>query len=507
MSPTPAPAALPDPRVCERARLSRDARFDGLFFTAVRSTGIYCRPVCPAPAPKPENVDYYPSAAAAESAGFRPCLRCRPELAPGEGAWRRGDETVARALKLIDQGFLAERTLADLAARVHLGERQLRRLFVERLGAAPIGVHGTRRLLFAKQLLTETTLPITEVALAAGFSSLRRFNATFLEAYRMAPRELRRRTPAEPAVRDAAQPLVLRLGYRPPCDFDAMLEFLRGRALPGVESVDARSYARVIGTPQSPGWLRVSAWPGGRDGRLHALKLELHGAAPAQLAGIVARVRRMFDLDADPQAIAAALSADPRLRPLLKKRPGLRLPSGWDGFEIAVRAVIGQQVSVAAARTLTARLAQRHGHVLDASLLEGLTHLFPTPDTLADGDLDGLGLTGARVATIRTLSAALLDGHVGFEAEQTLDDFAAAWSALPGIGPWTAQYLAMRALGHPDAFPAEDLVLQKAVPTNGSRLTARQLREHADAWRPWRAYAVIHLWRDAMASATRSEKK
>jgi AraC family transcriptional regulator of adaptative response / DNA-3-methyladenine glycosylase II len=506
MSSTPA-TALPDPRICERARLSRDARFDGLFFTAVRSTGIYCRPVCPAPAPRRENVAYYPSAAAAESAGFRPCLRCRPELAPGEGAWRRGDETVARALKLIDQGFLAERPLSELAGRVHLGERQLRRLFVERLGAAPIGVHGTRRLLFAKQLLTETTLPVTEVALAAGFSSLRRFNAAFLEAYRMAPRDLRRRTPAEGAAGDPAQPLVLRLGYRPPYDFTAMLDFLRGRALPGVETVDARSYARTIGTPQMPGWLRISAWPGGRGERAHALKLELHGAAPAQLADIVQRVRRMFDLDADPDAIAAALSPDPRLRPLLRKRPGLRLPSGWDGFEIAVRAVLGQQVSVAAARTLAARLAQRHGHALATASLPGLDRLFPTPAALAEGDLDGLGLTAARAAGVRGIARALLDGRVGFAAEQTLDEFAAAWSALPGIGPWTAQYLALRALGHPDAFPAEDLVLQKALPGDGSRLTARRLREHAEAWRPWRAYAVIHLWRDAMASPAPLEKQ
>ena len=221
MSNRPAPlasssAALPPLRICERARLSRDARFDGLFFTPVRSTGIYCRPVCPAPAPKPQNVDYYPSAAAAESAGFRPCLRCRPELAPGDGAWRRGDETVARALKLIDQGFLAERSLAELAERVHLGERQLRRLFVERLGAAPVGRHGTRRLLFAKHLLTETRLPVTEVALAAGFASLRRFNAAFLDAYGMAPRDLRRRAPEEQPGGGATPPPVLRLGYRTP---------------------------------------------------------------------------------------------------------------------------------------------------------------------------------------------------------------------------------------------------------------------------------------------------
>ena len=511
MSSAASPAALPDPQVCERARLSRDPRFDGLFFTAVRSTGIYCRPVCPAPPPKPQNVDYYPSAAAAEAAGFRPCLRCRPELSPDAGAWRRGDETVARALKLIDQGFLAERPLSDLAARVHLGERQLRRLFVERLGAAPVGVHGTRRLLFAKQLLTETALPVTEVALAAGFGSLRRFNAAFLEAYRMAPRDLRRHAPdADEAGSGRGQPLVLRLGYRPPYDLAAMLDFLRGRALPGVEVVDERHYARVVGSPDAPAWLRVGAWPAGRDGRnvpAHALKLELHGVPPAQLADTVGRVRRMFDLDADPQAIAAALSTDPRLRPLLRKRPGLRLPSGWDGFEIAVRAVIGQQVSVAAARTLTARLAARHGHAVALSGPEGLTHLFPTVQALAEGDLDGLGLTAARATTVRAIATALLDGRVDFRPDRTLDDFAAAWTALPGIGPWTAHYLAMRALGHPDAFPAEDLVLQKAVPSDGSRLTARQLAARAEAWRPWRAYAVIHLWRESMAPPDSKEKK
>jgi AraC family transcriptional regulator of adaptative response / DNA-3-methyladenine glycosylase II len=377
---------------------------------------------------------------------------------------------------------------------VHLGERQLRRLFVERLGAAPIGVHGTRRLLFAKQLLTETTLPITQVALAAGFGSLRRFNTTFQAAYRMAPRDLRKR-PLE----ERGEALTLRLGYRPPYDFAAMLDFLRGRALPGVEVVDAASYTRVIaftnaGPIEAPGWLRVSAWPGDE----HALKLELHGAAPARLLEIVNRLRRMFDLDADPQAISDALSSDARLRPLLALRPGLRLPSGWDGFEIAVRAIIGQQVSVAAARTVAARLAQRFGQALPTAFAPGLEHLFPTPEALADADLTTIGLTRARAETIRTMARALLDGRVDFKPDHTLDDFAARWVALPGIGPWTAQYIAMRALGHPDAFPAEDLVLQRALPNDGSRLGAKALSGHAEAWRPWRAYAVIHLWRDTM---------
>lgn len=492
--------ALPDPGICEQARLSRDPRFDGLFFTAVATTGIYCRPTCPAPTAKARNVRYFASAAAAEIAGFRPCLRCRPELSPANGTWRRGDEIVARALKLIDQGLLADAPLSALAERVHLGERQLRRLFVERLGAPPIGVHGTRRLLFAKQLLTETALPVTEVALAAGYGSLRRFNTAFREAYRMAPRDLR----VHPRGADG-DVLSLRLSYRPPYDFAAMLGFLRGRALPGVEVVDESSYLRAIGDAASPGWLRVSAWPAQAGGDAHALRLDLHGCAPAQLLGMVERVRRMFDLDADPATIGATLARDPRLGPMLRQRPGLRLPSGWDGFEIAVRAVVGQQVSVAAARTVTARLSERFGTPLpEAFAAIGLHHLFPAPGRLAEADLDRIGLTRARAATVRGVARALLEGRVDFRAERTLDDFVAAWTALPGIGPWTAQYIAMRALGHPDAFPAEDLVLQKQLPGDGSRLSAKALLARAEAWRPWRAYAVIHLWRDAALVASDS---
>jgi AraC family transcriptional regulator of adaptative response / DNA-3-methyladenine glycosylase II len=498
--PLPDPGTLPDRHVCEQARLSRDPRFDGLFFTAVHSTRIYCRPVCPAPWAK--KVDYYASAAAAEAAGYRPCLRCRPELSPADGTWHRGDAAVARALKLIDQGFLAEEPLSALAARVNLGERQLRRLFVERLGAPPIGVHGTRRLLFAKQLLTETALPITDIALAAGFGSLRRFNSAFKTAYRMAPRDLRRHPDASAPRGDT---LTLRLGYRPPYDFASMLAFLRGRALPGVEVVDDISYARVIAGVGDgpPGWLRVSAWPAGSTTSCeHALKLEVHAPLASRLLDIVNRLRRMFDLDADPHAIAAALSEDPRLAPLLEARPGLRLPSGWDGFEIAVRAILGQQVSVAAGRTFASRIAERFGQALPSEqAMPGLSHLFPTPEVLADADLAEIGLTRGRTDTVRTMARALLDGAVDFRVERTLEDFVARWTALPGIGPWTAHYIALRALGHPDAFPADDLVLQKAVPEDGVRMTAKALTARAQGWRPWRAYAVIQLWRDAMARA------
>lgn len=489
---------MPDARVCEQARLSRDTRFDGLFFTAVTSTGIYCRPVCPAPAPRPRNVTYFPNAAAAESAGFRPCLRCRPELAPGDVGWRRGDEVVARALALIDDGLLADAPLASLAARLAISERQLRRLFVVQLGAPPVGVHATRRLLLAKQLLSDTSLPIIDVAMAAGFGSLRRFNAVFREAYRMAPRDIRR---TAPLLQDSG--LVLRLGYRPPYDFASLLAFLRSRALPGIEVVTDDSYARVFGDADNPGWLRVNQWPA-RGKATHALRLELHGTRPAVLLPLVTRVRRMFDLDADPVTIAAALGADGRLQPLVRQRPGLRLPGGWDGFEIAVRAVIGQQVSVTAARTISSRLAQRFGTPLPEALAaHGFTRLFPAPADLAEADLVGIGLTRARTHAIHGMARAVAEGRVDFARERTLDDMVARWVALPGIGPWTAQYIAMRALSHPDAFPAEDLVLRRALTSNGTRCATGTLRARAEAWRPWRAYAVMHLWTD-MAGAVES---
>jgi AraC family transcriptional regulator of adaptative response / DNA-3-methyladenine glycosylase II len=482
-----------DLQTCERARLSRDARFDGLFFIAVSTTRIYCRPVCPAsPSPKRQNVTYYTTAAAAEAAGFRPCLRCRPELAPGNDAWQRGDHVVTRALKLIDDGLLQDQSVDELAQRVGVGARQLRRLFVERLGAPPIDVHTTRRLLFAKQLLTETNMPVTDVALASGFGSLRRFNAAFAQANRIAPRDLRRKPYA--AQNDS---LVLRLHYRPPYDFHAMLTFLRGRALPGIEVVDDESYTRVFGPPDTPGWLRLSAWPEQEN----ALRLQLHCPQPAQMLSVVTRVRRMFDLDADPQAIATALQTTAPMRASLRKYPGLRLPGSWDGFEVAVRAILGQQVSVAAARTLASRVVHRYGAPLSTPVAPGLECLFPTPETLADADLNALGITTARAQTIRGVARALLDGRVDFRVEQSLDEFVQRWVALPGIGEWTAHYMAMRGMSHPDAFPAADLILRRAASGDGSTLSTKALTQMAEAWRPWRAYAVMHLWRSVSQPA------
>jgi AraC family transcriptional regulator, regulatory protein of adaptative response / DNA-3-methyladenine glycosylase II len=481
--------ALPEHHVCEQARLSRDARFDGLFFTCVTSTGIYCRPVCPAPSPKPSNVVYYANAAAAEAAGFRPCLRCRPELAPGNGEWRRGETVVARALKLIEAGLPEDAPLDMLASRVGVGTRQLRRLFVDRLGAPPLSVYTTHRLLFAKQLLTETAMPITDVALASGFRSLRRFNAAFLEANRIPPRDLRRRPRT-----GAGEPLILRLGYRPPYDFAAILAFLATRSLPGIEHVDSRSYARVFGPAETPGWLRLTAWPDGE----HALRLELHCPEPSRMLEVVTRLRRMFDLDADPSAIRAALGSDRKLGPLLRKRPGLRLPGGWDGFEVAVRAILGQQISVAAARTLASRIVHRYGASLATPTLPGLDRLFPPPEALADADLRAIGLTTARAATVQSMARAVIDGRADFRPERTLGDFVERWTALPGIGDWTAQYMAMRTLSHPDAFPAADLILRRAAADDATPMSTKALIARAEAWRPWRAYAVMHLWRSTL---------
>ncbi|RMH93568.1 DNA-3-methyladenine glycosylase 2 family protein [Lysobacter pythonis] len=488
--PPPAPGPAPPPvALCEQARRARDARFDGVFFTAVKTTGIYCRPVCPAPAPKAANVEYFAHAAAAEAAGYRPCLRCRPELAPDAGGWRRGEHILARGLRLIEDGLLDDAPMARLAERLHVGERHLRRLFVATLGVTPQQVQGTRRLLFAKRLLTETALPVTDVALAAGFRSLRRFNDAFANAYGMPPGRLRQSADAPPD----PGPLRLKLGYRPPFDFRASLAFLRARALPGIERVDDDAYTRVIDAAGA--WLELREW--GSDEP--ALRLSLYGLAPAMLPGIVRRVRRMFDLDADPQTIQARLGDDPLLTPLIARHPGLRLPGGWDGFEVAVRAVLGQQVSVAAAVTLARRLVAKHGEALANPVNDQLHTLFPCPARLAAADLAHVGLPGKRAATLQALARAVRDGRVDFRSEQPLDEFVARWRTIPGIGDWTAHYIALRGLHHPDAFPAGDLVLRKQA-GGGAALTEKQLLARAEGWRPWRGYAVIQLWRAAAAA-------
>ena len=482
-----------DDDACYRALSTRDARFDGRLFVGVRTTGIYCRPICPARTPKRENVRFYPTAAAAQSAGFRPCLRCRPETSPDLAAWRGASNTVARALSLIESGALDDADVDALGDRLGVGERQLRRLFRKHLGASPIAVAQTRRVLLAKQLIHETRLPMAEVALASGFGSTRRFNDAFARTYRRPPRELRRlqRRGAPAAAVATAGELVLRLSYRAPYDFTQLLEFLAARAVPGVERVADGSYRRTVACGRAHALIKVTALP-----RASALALSVHGAPPAALLQIASTARRVFDLAADPARIGRELAHDELVGPLVRARPGLRIPGAWEPFECAVRAILGQQVSVAAARTFAARLVQRAGRPLaDAS--EGLTHLFPSPAAVAAADLGDLGLTRSRVATLHALARAVLERRVDFSAAP--QELGAALAALPGIGPWTAQYVLLRALGEPDALPSADLVLRRMAAPDERPLSGRQLDERARRWQPWRGYAVMHLWRAAAA--------
>jgi AraC family transcriptional regulator of adaptative response / DNA-3-methyladenine glycosylase II len=476
-----------DLRALDRARVSRDPRFDGKFFIAVTSTRIYCRPVCPVPSPKPANIRYYASAASAAEAGYRPCLRCRPEAAPGTPAWLGTSAVVRRALQLIHEGALDASSVDALAARVGIGPRHLHRLFVQHVGASPVVVAQTRRLHFAKRLLDETSLRMTEIALAAGFGSLRRFNHAFQTTYRRAPRDLRGQRRGENAPEGGE--VVLRLAYRPPYDWAQVRDFLATRAVPGIERVDGRGYARTVAVDGGHAIVSVRA----REGE-HALELRARGAAPTALFQLSSAARRTFDLAADPALIALAFQADPLLGPLAARRPGLRIPGAWDPFECVVRAVLGQQVSVAAGRTLAARLVARAGRAI-AGGGDGLTHLFPSPSALASVSLDGLGLPGARVRALQALAGAVASGTLDLGA--SAEEVAARLEALPGFGAWTAQYVALRALGEPDAFPAADLVLRRMAGGEGTPLTTRALEERAEAWRPWRGYAVLHLWRAA----------
>ncbi len=484
---------LPPRDVCFRAMAAKDHRFDGLFFIAVRSTGIYCRPVCPAPAPKRQNITFYPNAAAATAAGYRPCLRCRPELSPEAHAQVRED-AVRRALAMIAEGALQDDSCETLATRVGLSSRQLQRVFLAHVGATPHAVHATRRLLLAKQLLTETALPVTDVALAAGYNSLRRFNAAFKIGCGMPPSAIRRQKSAAAA---PSGTLTLRLGYRPPLDFPLLLGFLAKRAIPGIERVNADSYERVVGVGgvdavNTSAWIRVSA-----SATRPELQLEISEADPRAIPDIVRRVRRMFDLDADLSAVHAVFAGDPVLERAIALHPGLRVPCGWDGFELAVRAVLGQQISVAGATTLARRLVDTWGtqRAETATPHPGLDRAFPSPESLRDAPLESIGLPRTRAATLRALSAAVAEGRLSFEAGQTLETFVERATALPGIGAWTAQYIAMRALALPDAFPAGDLVLQQRLAPPGlARLSERATEARSQAWRPWRAYAVLHLW-------------
>ena len=480
-----------DPDVCWRACLASDRRFDGRFWVGVVTTGIYCRPICPAPKPRRRNVRFFPTAFAAAEHGFRPCLRCRPESAPGSAVWRGTSVTVTRALRLIEAGALRDGGIEQLADALGVGSRQLRRLFAEHLGASPLAVAHTQRLHFAKKLVDETRLPMTEIALAAGFASVRRFNDSFLRVYGRSPRALRR-DGAERERTTANGELRLALAFRGVLDWDAMLAYLGPRATPGVERVDGRTYLRTIRAGAARGILSATVEP---DGRHVVLGLRLPGPAP--LHDAVRRARRMFDLDGDPAAIAQHLRRDATLGPRLRGVASLRLPCAWDPFELAVRAVLGQQISVRAATTLAGRLAARWGeplaHAGDGSN-SGPGLVFPEPRRLIDADLQTIGIPKERAETIRRVALAFADGALDRAAATGLDALVERLCAIPGIGEWTANYVALRAYGEPDAFPAADLGLRKAVAPDGKPVTAKRLAEIAEAWRPWRGLAAIHLW-------------
>jgi AraC family transcriptional regulator of adaptative response / DNA-3-methyladenine glycosylase II len=488
-----------DFEACRRAFVTRDARFDGRVFAGVKTTGIYCRPICPARTPKAQNMVFFPTAAAAQEAGFRPCLRCRPEASPDLGAWRGTSNTVSRALALIEGGALDAGDVDALAARLGVGERQLRRLFRQHLGAAPVTVAQTRRVLLAKQLIQETRLPMAEVALAAGFGSVRRFNETFQALFGRPPGELRRLAGESPA---AAAGVTVRLPYKPPYDWTAMIGFLSARAIAGVETVSPKRYARTLQIDGASGVVVVT--PGEGD----FLRAEIRFPKLNALPAVIARIRRVFDLTADPALIGAHLSQDPQLAPLIAARPGLRAPGAWDGFEMAVRAILGQQITVVAARGLAARLVATYGEAIDepAAAALGLSRLFPTPERLVGQDIAALGMPRARGAALEALARTVAADPSIFTPRADLESAIKALSDLPGIGAWTAQYIALRELREPDAFPHADIGLLRAMTdADGARPSPEALLARSQAWRPWRAYAAQHLW--AADAAAQPEPK
>jgi AraC family transcriptional regulator, regulatory protein of adaptative response / DNA-3-methyladenine glycosylase II len=474
-----------DFEACWRASASRDRRFDGRFFIGVHSTRIYCRPICPAPPAKRENVRFYPTAAAAEAAGLRACRRCRPETAPGTPEWLGGSATVARGLRLIADGYLDRQTVPELARELCVGERQLRRLFVEHLGASPHLVARQRRLQLARMLIDQTSLPMIDVASASGFSSLRRFNASVRSAFGRSPSELRRSARPRPN-----GVVALRLPYRPPLAWESLLGFLADRAVPGVEEARHDTYRRTIRTEAGAALVEVTPIEGTAE---LAVRLELPSVDA--LRGLVTGVRAAFDLDADPLAIHGSLDG------LAGATPGLRVPGTLDPFELAARAVLGQQVSVRAARTLAGRLVERFGESLPEPS-GALTHLFPAPGVLVDAPIEAIGLPGARAETIRRLARAVAVEGLDLAPTSSPDDVRNQLGAIPGIGPWTVEYVAMRAMRDPDAFPAGDLGLRHALAANGRPASATEVEERSTAWRPWRAYAAVQLW-ESLAAPSR----
>lgn len=475
-----------------RALKAQDARFDGRFYICVSSTGIYCRPICPARLTRLENCSFVKSAAEAEENGYRPCLRCRPETAPDSPARLGTQATTRKALRMMSKAAADGDSLESLSDRLGVSSRHLRRLFNEHLGASPKSIIQTERFAIARQLLVETRLPISQVAMASGFGSIRRFNDAIKKAFGCTPGDFRKKRTYKPT--DGPGLRVL-LGYRPPYDFDAMLGYLKGRAIPGVEVVDDTSWRRAISLDGVRGTVSIS-----HDEKKHRLVADFHMTGPVVIVDGIARVKDLFDLDAAPAEIQGHLENDPALGKSIKARPGLRVPGAWDPFELVIRAIIGQQISVAGARTLLGRLAEAFGAPVE--LGGTLTHLFPEPEDLVNKDLQGIGLTKTRAATLAAVATAFARDkdyiHTSMEAHEASQRLL----AIKGIGPWTAEYVILRALRNPDAFPASDLILMKSA---GAKKPG-DLEAQAEAWRPWRGYAAQHLWASYSPEKSRKTK-
>ncbi|MFI1991162.1 AlkA N-terminal domain-containing protein [Actinoplanes sp. NPDC020271] len=487
---------------CYRAVDSRDQRFDGCFYTAVRTTGIYCRPSCPAVTPKRENVTFYVSAAAAQRGGFRACRRCRPDAAPGSPEWDARADTVGRAMRLIGDGVVDREGVTGLATRLGYTERHLNRMLTTELGAGPLALARAQRAQTARILVETTDLGLADIAFAAGFGSVRQFNDTMLEVYAQSPSRLREK---RPIARGEAGVINLRLAYRAPLHAASLLEFLDARTLPGVDEVDGTTYRRGLVLPHGNG--SVALRPAERW-ILATLRLnDVRDLAPA-----VARCRRLFDLDADPEAVDGTLRADPALAAAVAAEPGVRVPRAVDGFEMAVRAVVGQQVSVSGARTTLGRIVRAAAAAAaDGGNADGLGPSGPAPAPAFTNQLTGFpsaavvaelpdsafGMPAARRATVRALAAAVADGKLDLEPGADRPDTTARLLELPGVGPWTAGYVAMRAIGDPDVFLPSDLAARRGAAALGLPDAARALAVHAERWRPWRSYALIRLWRAA----------
>ena len=467
---------------CYRAIQSRDARFDGWFVTAVRTTHIYCRPSCPAITPKRQNVEFFRAAATAQAHGYRACKRCRPDASPGSPEWNSRADVVGRAMRLIADGLVDREGVGGLANRLGYSERQVNRLLVAEVGSGPLALARAQRAQTARILIETTTLPITEVAFAAGFQSVRQFNDTVREVYAASPSDMRAARSPSPA----AGPLTVRLACRGPFDGDALLGFLALRAVPGVESVDGTTYRRSLRLARGLGVVSVTL-----SAATVSCALTLDDVADAQAA--VQRTRRLLDLDCDPASIRDRLAVDPLLAPLIAKRPGLRAPGHPDSTELLVRAVLGQQVSVAGARTLASRLVAAHGEPLTEPV-GGVTHAFPSAATIAGLSPEDFAMPRARGAALIDACAQVADGSLVLDAGSDRAGAVVALQALQGIGPWTAGYVAMRALGDPDVFLPTDLGVRHALAALGADSSPRGAAALAEAWRPWRSYALHHLW-------------